>query len=181
MKKMIRYYAVAAILLIAGLGFSACSPVDLEEKEAVQTTTYTLTVQPANNGALTKGLSKDDQGRLVPEWKVNDIVTVYENNTEVGELTAKEKTTKSGSSIEFSGEISLDQAPQANEVLRLCYHTGDYSKQDGTLEGIGETCDFAYADVKITGVDGSNITTEEASFKSQQAIVEFNLLALDTK
>ena len=181
MKRMIRHNALAAILLIAGLAFSACNSVDLEEKEAVQTTTYTLTVQPANDGALTKGLSKNAEGCLVPEWKVNDIVTVYENNTEVGELTAKEKATKSGSSIEFSGEISLDQAPQANEVLRLYYHTGDYSKQDGTLEGIGESCDYAYADVKITGVDGSNITTEEATFKSQQAIVEFKLLAQDTK
>ena len=186
MKRMIRHYALAAILLIAGLSFPACTSIELEEeKEVVNNTynTYTITVQVKNDGALTKGLSKDkDTGALIPEWNVGDEVLVVENNTELGTLKAQSSTKKSGgSSIEFSGELTMADAPKTDEVLTLYYHTGDYTKQDGTYEGIGQTCDFAVADVKITNVEGSNITTSEAKFKSQQAIVEFNLLAQDEK
>lgn len=136
--------------------------------------TYTLTVE-ADKAAGSKALAIEG-GALKAAWKAGETVTVYKAGTlsVLGTLTAQ----SDGQSTTLSGTISGSFSVGSD--LRLEFLTPDnYESQDGTLTGkntsIDKTCDYATADVKVTGIEGGTITTENATFANRQAIVKFSL------
>ena len=176
MKKIFKYFASA--LLLAGFVFVSCSKddtVNLAPEE--EQDTYTLTVN-ATKQPLTKVL--DLQGTtLYAKWEVGDKVVVWKEG--FGRAGFLEATTVSTDGLQatFTGGVSTSVAVGDNLVLK--YHkksdeyAPDYLKQDGTLEGISDECDFAEATVEVLSLSGNTMTSTKAIFESQQAIVQFNL------
>ena len=173
-------WLVMTAALMAGI--SACNTADKlqpeDEESAVDAPkTYTLTV------TATKG--EDDATRaltlsgktLNATWTAGDKVTVYKDmgggmSQEYGTLKAT-NVSEDGLTCTLTGEIS--PAPKVGDELTLRYHGGGYGSQEGTLEYIANYCDIAIATVTVTVVEFGEITTTEADFVSQQAIVKFTL------
>ena len=168
------FYYVMAILALA-----ACtSTIEQPETEPVQEPstevpaigkTYSVTV---NAGRVTRALV-DAGSSLTATWTAGDVITVYSGDSNVGTLTAA----SDGAATKFTGTITGDF--NQNDELELRYRSGSYTSQDGTLEGIASSCDYATATVTITAVSGSSLTISDADFVSQQAITKFTLFKPD--
>lgn len=168
------FYYVMAILALA-----ACnSKIEQPETEPVQEPstgvpaigkTYSVTV---NAGRVTRALA-DAGSSLTATWTAGDEISVYSGDSNVGTLTAA----SDGAATKFTGTITGDF--NQNDELELRYLSGSYTSQDGTLEGIASSCDYATATVTITAVSGSSLTISDADFVSQQAITKFTLFQPD--
>ena len=168
------FYYVMAILALA-----ACtSTIEQPETEPVQEPstevpaigkTYSVTV---NAGRVTRALA-DAGSSLTATWTAGDEISVYSGDSKVGTLTAA----SDGAATKFTGTITGDF--NQNDELELRYLSGSYTSQDGTLEGIASSCDYATATVTITAVSGSSLTISDADFVSQQAITKFTLFKPD--
>lgn len=168
------FYYVMAILALA-----ACtSTIEQPETEPVQEPstevpaigkTYSVTV---NAGRVTRALA-DAGSSLTATWTAGDEISVYSGDSNVGTLTAA----SDGAATKFTGTITGDF--NQNDELELRYRSGSYTSQDGTLEGIASSCDYATATVTITAVSGSSLTISDADFVSQQAITKFTLFKPD--
>ena len=179
MKQTMKTIKMWAALLVAVVALAACSS-DAEsevtprpsEPAAPQAPTFTMTVSAQKGGDATRGTLTDNTTTISSAWEADDEVSVY-NVTKSAALTGTLKAQSAGSSTTLSGELtgSVDTGDQ----LTLSYKSASYATQDGTLEGIAANCDYAIATVNVTAVDGSSITTGDASFQSQQAIVKFTL------
>lgn len=169
-----------AALLVAGLALTACSSDDnelipqTEEPQAPQAQTFTVTVvaQKGGDAATTRGMLTDNGTTVTPEWEVNDEVSVY-NVTKGADITGTLKAQTAGTTTTLTGD--LKGTIDVNDKLRLSYKSANYATQAGTLADIAANCDYAIATVNVTDVSGSSITTTDATFTSQQAIVKFTL------
>ena len=141
-------------------------------KETGTYETYTLSVT-AGKGEWpeAKALVIDELGggKLEAKWAAGEEVKVYKGATLLGTLTAQ----GSGKSTTLRGEISGDI--KQYDLLSLKFLSPDYATQNGTLKYIAEHCDYATATVVILKIDGDSVTTNDAFFENQQAIVEFQL------
>lgn len=165
--------------LMAILALGACtSTIEQPETEPVQEPstevptigkTYSVTV---NAGRVTRALA-DAGSSLTATWTAGDKISVYSGASNVGTLTAA----SDGPATKFTGTITGDF--NQNDELELRYLSGSYTSQDGTLEGIASSCDYATATVTITAVSGSSLTISDADFVSQQAITKFTLFKPD--
>ena len=174
MKKMITNMKALAALLMVGAAVTSCSSDDsiIGEPDAPQVYTMTVEASKGTNGTRTLALA-DGGTTLTSTWTAGDKVKVYNSSdTELGELTAQ----TAGVNTTLSGTLS--SLPSNNETLTLKYLSPDYDTQDGTLTGtensIDKVCDYATATVTAT-VSGSSVTTTNASFENQQAVVKFTL------
>lgn len=169
-----------AALLVAGLALTACSSDDnelipqTEEPQAPQAQTFTVTVvaQKGGDAATTRGMLTDNGTTVTPEWEVNDEVSVY-NVTKGADITGTLKAQTAGTTTTLTGDLT--GTIDVNDKLRLSYKSANYATQAGTLADIAANCDYAIATVNVTDVSGSSITTTDATFTSQQAIVKFTL------
>lgn len=168
-----------AALLIASATFVACSSDDNVIEETQQPAgvkTYTLTVlatkgEDAAGSRTTRALSLDGK-TLNATWEEGEEVTVY--NTTTGEaLTGSLVAQSSGASTTLKG--SLTGTIANGDVLKLKFLSPSYASQNGTLEYIADNCDYAEATVTVSNVSGGGITTSNATFVNQQAIVKFTL------
>ena len=178
MKQTMKTLKMWAALLVAVVALAACSS-DAEsevtqpaEPAAPQAPTFTMTVSAQKGGDATRGTLTDNSTTISSAWEADDEVSVY-NVTKTAALTGTLKAQSAGSSTTLSGVLT--GTVEAGDELRLSYKSASYSTQDGTLEGIAANCDFATATVNVTDVSGASITTNAASFQSQQAIVKFTL------
>ena len=178
MKQTMKTLKMWAALLVAVVALAACSS-DAEsevtqpaEPAAPQAPTFTMTVSAQKGGDATRGTLTDNSTTISSAWEADDEVSVY-NVTKAAALTGTLKAQSAGTSTTLSGELT--GTVEAGDELRLSYKSASYSTQDGTLEGIAANCDFATATVNVTDVSGGSITTDAASFQSQQAIVKFTL------
>ena len=179
MKQTMKTIKMWAALLVAVVTLAACSS-DAEnevisqpaEPTAPQAPTFTMTVSAQKGGDATRGTLTDNSTTISSAWEADDEVSVY-NVTKTAALTGTLKAQSAGNSTTLSGELT--GTVEKDDVLRLSYKSASYATQDGTLEGIAANCDFATATVNVTDVSGGNITTDAASFQSQQAIVKFTL------
>lgn len=167
-----------AVLLMAGMTLTACSSDDNEmasQPEAPKAQTFTLTVE-AQKGGTTRTLTPNNDNTLTATWSEGDEVKVYKGTEVVGTLTAQ----TTGETTTLSGTLMGTFA--ANNVLVLEYLSPSYDQQDGTLTGtnrsIDKVCDYATAEVTVTGVSGNTVIVDDyATFKSQQAIAKITLTA----
>ena len=175
MRNTFTYISLAAAIMVAAC-FTACEKVEVstgdEVPEEIVTPAITMSVNATKVGE-TKALS-DDGSAITSTWTQDDEVEVWtsDGTTKYGTITAQ----NSGPSTRLSG--TLDSTPSDGESLLLKYLSPNYSTQDGTLTGsatsIDKVCDYATATVTAT-VAGSSVTTNDAAFTSQQAILKLNL------
>lgn len=184
MKSLMTSIQALVSLLLAAAAMTACSNDDMIADEPTPVTTetpraYTITVN-ATKGEATRALTLDGN-TLNATWKAGEEVKVYsvtgegstemESITPIGTLTAQ----SNGTAATLKGEFDSIYTPTKGAKLRLRFLSDKYTGQKGTLEYIASNCDFATADVTITGVTDGNVTTTAASFENQQAIVKFSL------
>ena len=176
MRNTFTYISLAAAIMVAAC-FTACEKVEVstgdEVPEEIVTPAITMSVNATKVGE-TKALS-DDGSAITSTWTQGDEVEVWTSDgttTKYGTITAQ----NSGPSTRLSG--TLDSTPSNGESLLLKYLSPNYSTQDGTLTdsatSIDKVCDYATATVTAT-VAGSSVTTNDATFTSQQAILKLNL------
>ena len=163
------------LLLLAGVTtFVSCNKEDDDQPAASKT--YTMTVNATKGDRNTKALGFDGEGNITATWTENEEVTVY-NVTKNVALTGTLKAQSSGTSTTLKGTLTGDI--DATDVLKLMFLSPSYGTQDGTLTGnatsIDRVCDYAEATVTVASVSGGNITTSDANFVNQQAIVKFTL------
>jgi len=161
-------------LMLCVLLFSCAKEIDPlvlpEQPVQEEVKTYTLSVT-AGKGERpdTKALVLDGDGALKASWALNEMVVVYKGEDLLGTLTAQ----SAGPSTTLTGEISGEI--QVEDALTLKFLAPDYAIQDGTLDYIAAHCDYAVAGVTVTSIAGTAVTTTDASFQNQQAIVKFTL------
>ena len=179
MKSVYTGMMAAVMIAAATLTFTACSgeaeelllPEVPEVPEQTETNhSYTLTVNASKGEEGTRALSIDGND-IKATWAVGDVVTVYNaSGTELGELTAQ----NGGANTTLTAELTT--APELNDELTLKYLSPDYNSQEGTLASIAEKCDYATATVTVNSVtEEGAISTTDAAFVNQQAIVKFTL------
>lgn len=164
---------ISVLLLAAGVVISSCSKESIEpEQEPVSNVkTYKVSVK-SNNGVDTKATLEESGTTLSFTWNAGDKLTVY-NQTTGEDITGKLAATTSGKTTRFEGELSGNI--EVGNKLVLSYLSPSYNAQDGTLNGIANGCDYAVATVTVTSINGSNISTTDATFDLQQAFVKFTL------
>lgn len=177
MKRVYTGLMAAMMISAATFTFTACSS-EAEElllpevPEQTETNhSYTLTVNASKGEEGTRALSLSNDGNdIKATWAVGDVVTVYKGDVKIGELTAQ----NGGANTTLTGEMTT--APEQNDELTLKYLSPDYNSQKGTLESIAEKCDYAVATVMVNSVtEEGAISTTDAAFVNQQAIVKFTL------
>ena len=164
---------ISVLLLSAGAVISSCSKESIEpEQEPVsKVKTYKVSVK-SNNGVDTKATLEESGTTLSFTWNAGDKLTVF-NQTTGEDITGTLAATTSGKTTRFEGELSGDI--EVGNTLVLSYLSPSYNAQDGTLNGIANGCDYAVATVTVTSINGSNISTTDATFDLQQAFVKFTL------
>ena len=166
------YYAFLAII---SLCISSCSEKESIENNISYQSTYTISVNASKSmGSMTRALSLDDK-TLNTYWGDGEVVYVYNTEgTNIGTLTPN--TTGSASTV-LTGTITTTGLSVNNQLtLSFPRTTINYSGQDGTLSSIASKYDYAQANVTIKSINGNNITTSDANFENQQAIVKFTLM-----
>lgn len=175
MKSMLKITCLSAACIAA---LASCqkemTPAVAPEQPSAKT--YTLTVD-ATKGEDTKALSLDGQVLNV-KWANTDHVSVFPESwatPAMGTLTAAASET---GSTTLTGAVT--GAAEGN-TLNLLFPRAEwnYTGQKGILlsdeNSIEKKYDYAAAQVTVSEVVGTTITTNTANFTSQQAIVKFRL------
>lgn len=179
MKSMLKITCLSAAC-IAALALVSCqketTPAPAPAPEQPSAKTYTLTVD-ATKGDDVKALSLDGQVLNV-KWAATDQVSVFPESwatPAMGTLTAAASET---GSTTLTGAVT--GAAEGN-TLNLLFPRAEwsYTGQKGILlsdeNSIEKKYDYAAAQVTVSEVVGTTITTNTANFTSQQAIVKFRL------
>ena len=173
------------------MAFSACQKAEEEfevEKPGVveqqDATTYTITIQAERkDGVQTKGLDiEGDEATttvLKSVWKSGEPVKVYLGTDCIGTLTATPDG-ENAHKATLSGTVTTSGITPNTTTLTLLTprEDWDYTGQVGKLlltDDAENSIEKKYhytkaADVLVTAVSGSNITTENAHFTNQQSI-----------
>jgi len=168
---MRKYIVLPALILLFSCAKEEEAPVQSFQEE----NTYILTVE-AKKGerSTTKALMYDELAdKLEASWAIGEEVKVYKGEALLGTLTAQ----SAGASTTLKGTVT--GVISEGNTLVLKFLSAEYDSQDGTLTGrptsIDKTCDHAIAEVTVQSVTESGITTSDALFVNQQAIVLFYL------
>lgn len=187
MKKIILLsIALASSLLLAGCHVEITADCPELRDNTQKDTVWTISLQAVKEDVThTKGLTIGDAGSeatttsLKSVWKSGESVYVYLDDTFIGTLTA-EPDGEDAHYATLSGTVTT--AGITPDVTRLSFltprKTWDYTGQNGKLliaddavNSIEAKYHYTFADnVLVTGVSGSNITTETAHFINQQSI-----------
>ena len=172
MKKFLTPIICSCLLLLAGVVFIACSS---DDDDSQQPQVYTVSVEAVlSSDAVTRALSGDGTGDITPQWAQGEVVHVSKSGTNLGTLTPQ---STGSASTKLIGTLSGAELKDNDELVLTYLKSGaDYSGQEGTLSNIGAHFAIAKDTVKITAIsDDGIVKTENATFKSQQAIVKFSL------
>ncbi|MBR0255855.1 MAG: leucine-rich repeat protein [Bacteroidales bacterium] len=148
---------------------------DPEEIVPGQDETFVLTVN-ASKAATTKVLDYDhDTQSILATWANNEQVSVYNKTKGVALTGTLQPKTVGSNSTTLTGILHGPVAE--NDQLILSYGTNNYAGQDGTLNtrstSISSKCNYALDTVIVNHIDSYEVTTENAFFVSQQAIIRF--------
>lgn len=177
MKSMLKITCLSAAC-IAALALVSCqketTPAPAPEQPSAKT--YTLTVD-ATKGDDVKALSLDGQVLNV-KWAATDQVSVFPGSwarQAMGTLTAAASET--GSTTLTGAVTGANKGDNLNFLFPRAEWS--YTGQKGILlsdeNSIEKKYDYAAAQVTVSEVVGTTITTNTANFTSQQAIVKFTL------
>ncbi len=175
MKSMLKITCLSAACIAA---LASCqkemTPAVAPEQPSAKT--FTLTVD-ATKGEDTKALSLDERVLNV-KWAATDQVSVFAGDWSgdpMGTLTAAASET---GSTTLTGAVT---GAKKGDNLNFLFPRAEwsYTGQKGILldnaSSIEKKYDYATAQVTVSEVVGTTITTNTANFTSQQAIVKFRL------
>ena len=162
-------------------------PATVEQPEADPV--WTLTVL-AERGTGTKGLEVDGEEAtttlLKSVWKADEPVEVYLGATHIGTLTATPDGVDAHKAT-LSGTVTTDGITPGSTTLTLLTprESWDYTGQVGTLLESAGSIEKKYhytmaSSVLVTGVSGSEITTENAILSNQQSIYRLSFKYSDS-
>lgn len=163
------------LLSLAVFGLAALSSCNKSEA-APELVTYEISVDasldaPADEPA-TKAL-RHSMRMLYCFWATGDVVTVYKDNTAIGTLSPNGHDASSS----LKGTITTSALTPGTELRLLApKQNWLYGNQDGTFSTVSSKYSYSMATVAVTAVNGNNVSTEPATFKNQQAIIEFKFL-----
>lgn len=154
-------------------------PVEVVEKAD---SVWTVTLQAVKTDTpQTKGLAigEGDEAtttQLQSIWKTGEEVKVYLGSTCIGTLTATADG-EDAHKATLSGTVTTTNIVARTTTLDLLTprESWDYTGQTGVLLETAESIEKKYhytlaSSVLVTGVEGSTITTENATFANQQSI-----------
>ena len=182
MKMILKHILNTSALLLTGIVFAGCSSSDAPIEQPINPTgKYTMTVNVSKGDNATTRALYFDGTALNVKWTDGEEVAVYKSDwrSKLGTLSA---AASSNGKTTLSGDLTT--APAVSDNLHLLFprDTWDYTGQTGVLltaddatNAIEKKYDYALADVTVKGVDDKKISTTDASFSSQQAIVKFSL------
>jgi len=154
---------------------SDTSSADVNNAPVAKVWHVTLKAKTASNG-ISKALKAVVNGdnkfgyTLKGEFSKGEVVYVLKDEVQVGTLTAKH----TGEWITFDGTFTVENLSVTDELeLRSPNVVFSYDGQDGTIES---ACNHYYAKttVKVTAIEGSNVTVEDAVFEFCSSMVKFN-------
>ena len=164
---MRKLFAIAA-LVCAGAFFFSCNN-EIETVE-VPATTVRLTVD-AVKGLDTKALAVSGNS-IAATWAEGETVSVCKDGAVIGTL---QPTTFGSASTKLVGEITASLSEGDALSLSIPRIDRDYTGQDGTLETIASSYDYATANVNVSSVTDGNVSVSTATFSNLQSIVKFSL------
>lgn len=172
-------------LLTAVVMFTACSSADEMSDELTLPSPQPIPASANNTYKIAinagKGTNTGDTRALALSgnavdaiWGEGEQVYVYSNGW-AHPYGAVSPTTTGTAATTLGGNIS--GAIAVNDHLELLFprYTWDYNGQQGTLTDIAARYDYALSDVDVTSISDNTITTSNAVFTNQQAVVKFTL------
>ena len=159
---MRKLFAIAA-LVCAGAFFFSCNN-EIETVE-VPATTVRLTVD-AVKGLDTKALAVSGNS-IAATWAEGETVSVCKDGAVIGTL---QPTTFGSASTKLVGEITASLSEGDALSLSIPRIDRDYTGQDGTLETIASSYDYATANVNVSSVTDGNVSVSTATFSNLQSI-----------
>ena len=162
---------------LVAMAYTSCSSSDdvIDTPDPI-VKTYTMTVDAQKGSNGTRALSLDGS-TLNSTWTKDDAVEVYKGEDHIGTLTAQSTGANTSLKGTLTGKLNVD------DELTLKYLSPNYNSQDGTLTGkaksIDKVCDYSTATVTVSGIAGGNISTTNANFVNQQAVIKFTLKNAD--
>ena len=160
------------LLLLAVFVWSACSN-DLIREDTLSDKGCTLTVNATKSQATDTRALNPDGTNIAVTWSMDDRVTIMNaHNAVIGTLAP---TWIEGNKAKLKATLDGSVRVNAGDRLNLVFpRTGqDYTGQKGTLTDIASNYDYATASVEVRYADASLVSTTDALFASQQAIVRF--------
>lgn len=167
-----RRFGSKFLLLVATFVWSACSN-DLIREDTLPDKGYTLTVNATKSQATDTRALNPDGTNIAVTWSMDDRVTIMNaHNAVIGTLAP---TWIEGNKAKLKATLDGSVRVNAGDRLNLIFpRTGqDYTGQKGTLTDIASNYDYATASVEVRYADASLVSTTDALFASQQAIVRF--------
>lgn len=161
------------LLLAAAITWSACSN-DLTREELLPGKGCTLTVNATKGQTAGTRALNPDGNNIAVTWTMDDRVTILNaSNAEIGSMAP---TWIDGNKAKLTATLNGSVHLRTGDRLDLVFpRTGqDYTGQKGTLTDIATNYDYATASVEVKYADDSFVSTTDALFATQQAIVRFN-------
>lgn len=163
-----------ATLVFAGFIGTSCSSSD--DPQATKRLIIDAEKSADYVDVTTRALS-EGSGVIDFTWATTDNVFVYTSDwgTNLGKLNPKAAETGKVRT-KLDGDVS-SSGVKVGDWLKLIMprQTWDYTEQDGTLDKIASTYDYACAEAVVTKIDDGKIYAGNALFGSEQAIVKFVL------
>ena len=175
MKRLLLSFSVLAAMLATTATFSACSSDDEQ-----QSATLALNAVKGDYGFGTRAISyvnaSDVTKGIKTTWAPTDKVAVYKSgwSSKIGDLSPIADKTD-GNKTKLDGNVASDGLNIGDRTeLIMPRTTWSYTDQDGTIETISSTFDYAIASAQVTFIDkDKKIYASDAMFKTQQAIVRY--------
>ena len=163
------------LFLTAAIAWTACSN-DLVREDTLSDKGCTLIVDAFKSQATDTRALNPDGNKIVATWTMDDQVTVLNTNNAV--IGTMKPTWIEGSHAKLKTTLNSSIHLNVGDRLSLVFpRTGrDYTGQKGTLPDIATNYDYATASVEVKYADESFVSTTDASFTNQQAIVRFKLI-----
>lgn len=173
--KAVRKLGNKILLLIAVIAWTACSS-DLVREDTLSDKGCTLIVDAFKSQATDTRALNPDGNKIIATWTMDDQVTVLNTNNAV--IGTMKPTWIEGSHAKLKTTLNSSIHLNVGDRLSLVFpRTGrDYTGQKGTLPDIATNYDYATASVEVKYADESFVSTTDASFTNQQAIVRFKLI-----
>lgn len=176
-------FLLAAIALQTTM-LAGCSSDDTEP----ETTTWSLkvTATKGSNETATEAPARAltlNGSTLTATWATTETVYVKKKGSSVGTLQPQLAGAETVLAGELTGTFVGGTGGSEYDILNLTFPraTIDYTGQAGTLADVAEKYDYALATIAVRSVDAQKkiLTTDNANFENQQAIVRFNLMDKD--
>ena len=178
MKKIISTAFASAVMMTLSVAVSSCSSSDNDLPEV-----FTELTLEASKGEYTAPVETrtitEANSTVVSTWKTSDKVAVYKKGwgAKIGDLAPKADSDNARTKLD--GSVNSAGMNVGDKMDLITPRTDwSYAEQDGTLEKISSTYDYAVAEAQVIYIDKDNndkLYGSNAIFAPQQTILKFTL------